>query len=97
MGILTLYGTKNNIKKFPCMHGNINFVWNKIKDKEKFPHVFHKQLYIHGIFPSIDRKNTGQQGNTEYNEHFSEGKENNRVGGSNPTCSTFYNHASRQY
>jgi hypothetical protein len=47
---------KNNIKKFPCMHGNINFVWNKIKDKEKFPHVFHKQLYLHGIFPSIDRK-----------------------------------------
>jgi hypothetical protein len=38
------------------MHGNINFVWNKIKDKEKFPHVFHKQLYLHGIFPSIDRK-----------------------------------------
>jgi hypothetical protein len=38
------------------MHGNINFVWNKIKDKEKFPHVFYKQLYLHGIFPSIDRK-----------------------------------------
>jgi hypothetical protein len=38
------------------MHGNINFVWNKIKDKEKFPHVFNKQLYLHGIFPSIDRK-----------------------------------------
>jgi hypothetical protein len=47
---------KNNIKKFPCMHGNISFVWDKIKDKEKFPHVFHKQLYLHGIFPSIDRK-----------------------------------------
>jgi hypothetical protein len=47
---------KNNIKKFPCMHGNINFVWNKIKDKEKFPHVFHQQLYLHGIFPYIDRK-----------------------------------------
>jgi hypothetical protein len=56
MGILTLYGTKKNIKKFPCMHGNINLVWNKIKDKEKFPHVFHKQLYLHGLFPSIDRK-----------------------------------------
>jgi hypothetical protein len=40
------------------MHGNINFVWNKIKDKEKFPLAFHKQLYIHGIFPSIDRKKT---------------------------------------
>jgi hypothetical protein len=38
------------------MHGNINFVWNKIKDKEKFPHVFHNQLYLHGTFPSIDRK-----------------------------------------
>jgi hypothetical protein len=49
---------KINIKKFPCMHGNINFVWNKIKDKEKFPHVFHKQLYLHGIFPSIERKKT---------------------------------------
>jgi hypothetical protein len=36
------------------MHGNINFVWNKIKDKEKFPLVFQKQLYLHGIFPSID-------------------------------------------
>jgi hypothetical protein len=47
---------KINIKKFPCMHGKINFVWNKIKDKEKFPHVFYKQLYLHGIFPSIDRK-----------------------------------------
>ncbi len=47
------------------MHGNINFVWNKIKVKEKFPHVFHKQLYLHGIFPSIDRKHTEQQGNTE--------------------------------
>jgi hypothetical protein len=45
-----------NIKKFPYMHGNINFVWNKIKGKEKFPYVFHKQLYLHGIFPSIDRK-----------------------------------------
>jgi hypothetical protein len=55
---------KINIKKFPCMHGNINFVWNKIKDKEKFPHVFHKQLHLHGIFPSIDRKNTDQRGNT---------------------------------
>jgi hypothetical protein len=54
MGILTLYGIKKNIKNFPCMHGNINFVWNKIKDKEKFPHIFHKQLYLHGIFPSID-------------------------------------------
>jgi hypothetical protein len=40
------------------MHGNINFVWNKIKDKEKFPHVFHKQFYLHGIFPSIERKKT---------------------------------------
>jgi hypothetical protein len=40
------------------MHGNINFVWNKIKYKEKFPHVFHKQLYLYGIFPSIDRKKT---------------------------------------
>jgi hypothetical protein len=47
---------KNHIKKFPCMHGNITFVWNKIKDKEKFPHVFHKQLYLHGTIPSIDRK-----------------------------------------
>jgi hypothetical protein len=47
---------KNNIKKFPCMHGNSNFVWEKIKDKAKFPHVFHKQHYLHGIFPSIDRK-----------------------------------------
>ena len=56
MGILTLYGTKIKHKKFPCMHGNINFVWNKIKDQEKFPHVFHKKLYLHGIFPSIDRK-----------------------------------------
>ncbi len=56
MGILTLYGTKIKHKKFPCMHRNINFVWNKIRDKEKFPHVFHKQLYLHGIFPSIDRK-----------------------------------------
>ncbi len=47
------------------MHGNVNFVWNKIKDKEKFPQVFHKQLYLHGIFPSIERKkNTDQQGNT---------------------------------
>ncbi len=59
------------------MHGNINFVWNKIKDKEKFPHVFHKQLYLHGIFPSIERKKT----------------QINRgilvvVGGSNPTCAT---------
>ncbi len=36
------------------MHGNINFVWNKIKDKEKFPHVFHN----HEIFPSIERKKT---------------------------------------
>ncbi len=46
------------------MHGNINFVWSKIKVKEKFPQVFHKQLYLHGIFPSIDRigKNTDQQG-----------------------------------
>jgi hypothetical protein len=35
------------------MHGNINFVWNKIKDKEKFPHVFHKQLYLHGIYGNI--------------------------------------------
>jgi hypothetical protein len=41
---------KKNIKNFPCVHGNINFV------KEKFPHVFHKQLYLHEIFPSIDRK-----------------------------------------
>jgi hypothetical protein len=49
---------KNNIKKFPCMQGNINFVWNKIKDKGKFPHVFHKRLYLHRIFPSIDRKKT---------------------------------------
>jgi hypothetical protein len=49
MGILTFYGTKKKHKKFPCMHGNINFLWNKIKDKEKFPHVFHKQLYLHGI------------------------------------------------
>jgi hypothetical protein len=77
---------KINIKKFPCMHGNINFVWNKIKDMEKFPHVFHKQLYLHGIFPSIERKKT----------------QINRgilvvVGGSNPTCSIFYIHASRQY
>jgi hypothetical protein len=47
---------KKNIKNFPCMHGNINFVWNKLKDKEKFTHVFHKKLYLHGIFPSIDRK-----------------------------------------
>jgi hypothetical protein len=54
-----------NIKKFPCMHGNIHFVRNKIKEKEKFPHVFHKQLYLHGIFPAIDRKNTYQQENTE--------------------------------
>ena len=38
------------------MHGNINFVWNKLKDQEKFPLVFHKKLYLHGIFPSIDRK-----------------------------------------
>jgi hypothetical protein len=30
-------------------------------------------------------------------EHFSEGKKNKRVGGSNPTCSTFNIHASRQY
>jgi hypothetical protein len=50
MGILTLYGTNKKHKKFPCMHGNINFVWNKIKDKEKFPHVFQKQIYLHGIF-----------------------------------------------
>jgi hypothetical protein len=56
MGILTLYGPKKNITNFPFMHGNINFVWNKIKDQEKFPHVFHKKLYLHGIFPSIDRK-----------------------------------------
>jgi hypothetical protein len=56
MGIFTLYGTKKHIKNFPCMHGNINFVWNQIKDQEKFPHVFHKKLYLHGIFPSIDRK-----------------------------------------
>jgi hypothetical protein len=56
MEILTLYGTKKTHKKIPCMHGNINFVWNKIKDKEKFPYVFRKQLYLHGIFPSIDRK-----------------------------------------
>jgi hypothetical protein len=47
---------KKTLKKFPCMQGNINFVWNKIKDMEKFPHVFHKQIYLHGIFPSIDRK-----------------------------------------
>jgi hypothetical protein len=47
---------KKTLKKFPCMHGNINFVWNKIKDKEKFPHVFHKQIYLPGIFPYIDRK-----------------------------------------
>jgi hypothetical protein len=40
------------------MQGNINFVWNKIKDKGKYPHVFHKQLYLHRIFPSIDRKKT---------------------------------------
>jgi hypothetical protein len=44
------------------MHGNINFVWNKIKDKEKFPHVFHKQLHLHGIFPSIDRKKHRSKG-----------------------------------
>jgi hypothetical protein len=43
----------------------INFVWNKIKDKEEFPHVFLKQLYLRGIFPSIDRKNTDQLGSTE--------------------------------
>jgi hypothetical protein len=79
---------KKTSKKFPCMHGNINFVWNKIKDKEKFPHVFHKQLYIHGIFPSINGKKHRSTGT---------GKENKRVGGSNPTCSTFYIHASRQY
>jgi hypothetical protein len=60
---------KINIQKFPCMHGNINFVWNKIKDEGKFPHVFHKQLYLHGIFPSIDRKKHGSIG--EYNEHNS--------------------------
>jgi hypothetical protein len=46
------------------MYGNINFVWNKIKDKEKFPHVFHKQLYLHGIFPSIDRKKNTDQHRT---------------------------------
>jgi hypothetical protein len=61
---------KINIKKFPCMHGNINFVWSKMKVKEKFPHVFHKQLYLHGIFPSIDRKKHRSKG---------EGKENKRV------------------
>jgi hypothetical protein len=48
----------NNIKKFLCIHGNINFVWNKMKTLGKLPHVFHKQLYLHGIFPSIDRKKT---------------------------------------
>jgi hypothetical protein len=26
------------------------------KRQGKFPHIFHKQLYLHGIFPSIDRK-----------------------------------------
>jgi hypothetical protein len=46
----------NNIKKLPCIHGNINIVWNKMKTKGKFPQIFHKQLYLHGIFPSIDRK-----------------------------------------
>jgi hypothetical protein len=55
-----VWNKKITLKKFPCMHGNINFVWNKIKDMEKFPHVFHKQHYLHGIFPSIDRKNTGE-------------------------------------
>jgi hypothetical protein len=39
------------------MHGNINFVWNKIKDKEK-SHMFSINSFaFNGIFPSIDRKN----------------------------------------
>jgi hypothetical protein len=46
----------NNIKKILCIHGNINFVCNKMKTLGKFPHVLHIQLYLHGIFTSIDRK-----------------------------------------
>jgi hypothetical protein len=44
--------------KSPYIHGNINIVWNKIGKNGKFPNVFHKQRWHHGIFPSIDRKKT---------------------------------------
>jgi hypothetical protein len=47
MGILTLYGTKQTHNKVPLHAWEYYFVWNKIKDKEKFPHVFHKKLYLH--------------------------------------------------
>jgi hypothetical protein len=33
-----------------------HLVHGQVKEAPKFPHVFHKQLYLHGIFPSIDRK-----------------------------------------
>jgi hypothetical protein len=69
--------------KSPYIHVNIIFVWNKIKTKGKFQHVFHKQRCLPGIFPSIDRKNTETQNIRRilnlYTEHISEGKENKYI------------------
>jgi hypothetical protein len=56
MGLLTFYGTKNKHKKIPLHAWEYYLCMEQNKDKGKFPHVFHKQVYLHGIFPSIDRE-----------------------------------------
>ncbi len=47
------------------MHGNINFVWNKIKDKEKFPRVSINSFTFMEYFLLYIGKKPDQQGNTE--------------------------------
>jgi hypothetical protein len=67
MGILTLYGTNKNIKKIPLHTWEYSLCIEQNKNMRKIPTCFHKQLYLHGIFPSIDRKTQINRGILKFN------------------------------